>query len=396
MNFLLEIIISLFISAIVLFIILSRTKTSTGNVAGNTGTMTGNTGTVTGNPVNKDFKDFPNVKGALIIGNYSSEDINVYLDALKPPYTSDDNGCVNFGTLCWTDDRALTDPFIRDLWEGAKGAQFYLYTGSQQTAVLKGYYKQMLSPGQYWVIVLPKDFETGLPIWCPGKLNPVSCQNAQKCGRVGCSGTGGWVESTKSNIPKPKTSNNEDMFDVPQQATRFEFYFDVDQKQVYYNLSAVDGINSSLILNYDNTACNNPTSSCVVDLSSCPFPVNPKEIPPEWNYHTCPSPIHVDIDKTGCDPATDCAGCGGNTNATTQCLCRRWWATNKDALAWKSFLSKCDVYAWAYDELVLDNPNCDCSTGLCSTSPNPVNPLRKCPITPDGSLRVKVVDVKTK
>jgi hypothetical protein len=337
--------------------------------------------------VDDPFIDFPKIGGALIIGNSADIPINVFLDPNKPPYAKGKSL-----STTWSSTSPPTEAQLTQVW-GESDAQFFLSSSSSGIARIKGSYKQQLQPSEYWIIVLPKD-EANLPIWCSGLNNPDSCINALgPCGVEGCTGSGGWVERVSANVPP-------DAYGVHriQPALRFEFNFDAASNQIYFNLSAVDGINSSILLNYNgDDRCPAPTTKCALsNLEQCPFQAPESIIPSSWNYSTCVSPVPLSNSKDSpfsqalCGN-TKCAGCGGNIDEESRCKCRQWWQTNEDALKWKDFIQKskeCNIYSWAYDELLLKDPS-KCGEMIA----NEIRPLLKCTKSPTGSLRVKVVKV---
>ena len=319
---------------------------------------------------------FPNdFKGSLMILNSTKEPINVYLDPTKPIFSS------NFSWGGNPDD--FNSQSLDEIW-GKCDAKFYRYFQNTTKSSPKLNRIEELLPNECWIIVLPRD-KNNMPVWCEGNDE--------------CTGSGGWITKSSATIPTDDKNIHR-----PERTMRFEFNW--NGNDIWYNLSAVDGLNSNIGLKY--TGCNKLTS-CVVDLNKCPTQFKNNGIPSDWNYNTCVGPPQIQSIDDVCN-GVRCSGCG-SSDCKTMCYCRKYWQTNPTVLQWKNFVqgdNNCNVYSWAYDELIIKNPdNCDCNNfsctdplncttctgGNCNYINNSINPLLNCPKTSDGNLLVKIFNV---
>jgi len=276
----------------------------------------------------------PSDEGCLIFRNDADEAIIVWLNTFRPPCASQREGCT------WARNDAV-------FWlQGADAVR----RPSAATS------NQELQPKEEWHIELPKDAD-GFPVWCCSK----------------CTGTGAWFTKVGSVMPGP------------QDVLRVEYNWNGDGHQIWYNLSGVDGVNANVSLRY--TGCDQETH-CNIDVAKCPYALTPA-----GKGVTCGA-AKVESNCESCSgldgfSACDLAGCGTSKDSTV-CACRRWWRDNPCALKWSDYIRSgdCDIYAWAYDELVLEPGGADCSGG--NVKPNPVNPLRVCGKTKTGNLVVSV------
>jgi hypothetical protein len=296
-------------------------------------------------------------------------------------------GCVQFqngskkDVLVWLDDKPPCldknyDKCVQGKEDWSKSdAKFFIYTDKNTKKPLQPSRKYTLEPGQTWSIQFPKN-ESGIIEYCltdPGG------------GKV-CTGSGAYITN-----PGIKMDN-------PGNVLRIEF--SVNNNDIYYNLSAVDGVNSNVIVEYTGEGCQNSRTECLLNFDKCPFKTKDKVDP---NMNTCSSLIG---NCKGCPDEGDCitrAGCGFN-DMPTKCECHKFWQTNPCALKWDNYIHKsperCDVYSWAYDEVKITDPaNCDCSSysdqgnDKCPVKENPFKPLRQCKMTPSGNLNVLILDV---
>ena len=276
-------------------------------------------------------------EGCLIFRNDSDEAIVVWLDQLCPPCASPKN-CT---------------------WE-ATDATFWLQGANGVRSPSASTSNQVLKPKEEWQIQLPVN-GAGMPVWC--------CST----GPIPCPGTGAWFTKVESVMPGP------------QNVLRVEYNW--NDPQIWYNLSGVDGVNANVSLRY--TDCDQETH-CNIDIDNCPYASTPAgkgltcgAAKVEGNCKSC----------SGLDgfSACDLAGCG-TSDSSKMCACRRWWRDDPCALKWSEYIRNgdCDIYAWAYDELVLDPGVSDCTKHL---KPNPVQPLRVCRKTKTGSLVVHITKV---
>ena len=338
-------------------------------------------------PTKIDMSGFPTdekFKGALMILNATNKSINVYLDPTKPIFKENSPDI-------WENKDPNSQKDLDDIWKICH-ANFYRYDMSKKTLISSQKISRLegtegLKPNECWVIVLPKI--NNMPVWCEGNE---------------CTGSGGWITSSDSNIPPD--SNN---IHRPEKTMRFEFNW--NENDIWYNLSAVDGLNSNIGLSY--TGCNK-TTSCLVELTSCPNEFKNIGIPYDWKYNTCVGPPQISSISSTCNGVL-CSGCGTD-KCETICECRKKWHTDPILLNWKKFVqgsNNCNVYAWAYDELVIKDPtNCKCENTICNCENNTVckgcnnckndsciyednkiKPLLNCPKTEDGNLLIKVFNV---
>lgn len=380
------------------------------------------------------FKNFPSKDHSIIVGNFTGDSIYVFFDPTKPFYKYGSNVPLNWWKLdgnsieCSnssnkTYESCLAQQAVTLAWKNSD-ANFFTYDGktwvtlqdvSSNTRLSeKNFpYRFLLKPKQFLIVQLPlySDGKDSFPVTCSGLNNPESCHNAPSapCGTDGCTGSGMWFTRTDTNLPTDASN----IYRVPP-ATRMEFSCDIKSKNVYFNLSGVDGLNANLYVDYTGTKpCNKRLSYCDKGetlMKDCPFPENDPIVPKDWNFNTCLSPakysdlptsqssnpevkaIYNDLSSAICGEAI-CAGCG-TSDKTAMCECRKWWQKDDYALKWKSYVqsgNNCNIYSWAYDELIITDPNCTCPN--CPSVPNKIFPLLNCPMDESGSIRIKVTKV---
>lgn len=258
-----------------------------------------------------------------------------------------------------------------------------------------------LGPGEVWRIVPPT--HKGKPFWCTDQL--CGLPGARMCKAAGlatgqgfmrtCPGVGAWV-----------TRRGLGMLSM-EAVTRFEF--NVNGGTVWYNASAVDGINCSSTMTY--TGCPiDGTKRCDVPLTDCPYKTTISGVA------TCPSPKYWPNLDDRCDPikldqirprtkrnaghiddaqirASYLAGCPPGDPQGKE-ACHRWWSTDKRcARTWLDFLHKnrhgvCEQYGWAYDEKRMSSEH-DMFDHNGNPSDNPISPLHACPIV-DGASALNI------
>lgn len=240
---------------------------------------------------------------------------------------------------------------------------------------------QVVEPGQTWTIVPPKTALGGWE-WCRG---PGDCPG------LGFSVTPGVTGTFPNGVPSG------DHFRLG----RVEFNpnggdaTSPTKKEMWLNLSGVDAVNAPLTVSY---------SACAAAPPGAPAGPATLEYQMLSGYAQCPPKSQAALGVNGA-VLKSCvapkyygsvsnaamAGCGTD-DETVKCQCRHWWAADADATEWNAFCHRAptDIYAWAYDEFVLDQPTDPAS---CATKTNPHKVLGKCPMTRDGSINVRVQSV---
>lgn len=177
---------------------------------------------------------------------------------------------------------------------------------------------------------------------------------------------------------------------APDRVIRAEWNWNGGGDNIWFNLSGVDGVNANMTMSYTScpsisTACNVQAKACPVQLSQIGSGSTCASAKSLAHCHDCgsiPGSSHTACELAGC----------GYSDASEVCECRRWWNENPCALNWCNYLrnNDCDMYCWAYDELVLKDST---ATDCLNTQPNPKDPLRTCKKTADGDLIISITSV---
>jgi hypothetical protein len=192
--------------------------------------------------------------------------------------------------------------------------------------------KQNLAPGEIWQITPPADAKG--PYWC-----------FDQGGKRICAGVGAYFTRAGQDMP------------VTDGVMRLEY--NVNNNQLWYNLSAVDGINANLTMTYTGEGCQDRTRACLTDLLACPhnavFAGGVRSCPAlkKWPTSVAEACAQQGGDLHG-HSVTEMAGCGW-TDAANKEMCHRWYGQNACALGWLRYLqegkgTECAAYGWAYDE----------------------------------------------
>lgn len=218
----------------------------------------------------------------------------------------------------------------------------YLYnTNNPKKLIFRNY---ILRPNEIWKIILP--IKNNKPYWCFYQNNNLVCP-----------GVNSWVTSADLYPP---------MY-APIGVTLFEYNVNPYNGVIFYDASAVDGINTNHELYYlDNNIMSN-YQKCSIPLYNCP--TNSKNnqlkscVSPKWwinfkfdnlninlknkilntnnkNYDYCFSELNKGNNFVGC-------GYGDRVKA----CCHLWWSTDSNALMWLNYIKDCNIYGWAYDEM---------------------------------------------
>lgn len=304
------------------------------------------------------------------------------------PFPTDVNGYIHFRNdtgkpiTVWLDKELapckpveIGGPALGECnWDNNNSSASYIVNANGTKNMIRLSNKSDLQPRQILGVQVPRD-STGKYYWCSDQK-----QKDGSLQRV-CPGTGAWV--TEQGI----------IMEAPNKVMRAEYNWNTNSnwKNISYNLSGVDGINAAMTMEYTGPECKG------VALTQCNIDINTRS---NDNLYGCPWEDH-DSGSFSCGSVKyhcegedcDMAGCG-YSDPDNILKCRRWWATNPQALEWKNYLQKnpsgaCDMYAWAYDELIFDP-----STG--KTTDNPINPLRSCTLTQQGNLNISILKVKSR
>ena len=259
--------------------------------------------------------------------------------------------------------------------------KFFVYTknssGKWEYSKTTSARKQDIQPGQIWRIVPPTDSKNQ-PYWCFDQ--PAGDGLWQR----NCPGVGAWITRTGFKM------------NAIDKVTRFEY--NINNGELWYNSSSVDGVNTNNSIEYSGV-CKDNHRVCDIDLDSCPVKENVDGI------MTCPSAKWwPDLDSKcpggelsmGLKPS-DVAGCGYGDAARKE-VCHKWWASNKTcAQKWLNWLQKnpsgkkCNQYGWAYDEMKYKPGDKFDSNGNPSEN-HDVRPLVHCSLK-GGSLKINITNI---
>ena len=399
--------------------------------------------------------DINTLEYTLTIKNNTKKSVNVYLDPTKPICLPNDNSsdfaCIPPNDLLkcppgTTYNRVTNvkpfskspkasspsgsniDPLQNCNWKTNDAEFYFLKNGKTKACKIPSAQNQQLDTGDSWIIKLPigkKGNGAKRPYWCyDACINNDINSDSGKCesgvNRV-CSGAGGWVTPSDTFFPKDIGIN------------RFEFDFNTapmgksDPQNIYYNLSAIDGLNSILEIS-SSKPCIPPSTGasfgCDPGPSSTPCPdvfnaiveTDPVsgpstpimykgkqigELTNKVTYKTksCISPKNLGQYGTNeptnwTSPAPGWCGyssaslaeCGAEFNSSPDCsggacarsLCHQWWddpspsptwvsgrKQNDMAKEWKKYLNdnNCNMYSWAYNEKICGPYNAPCGSG---------------------------------
>jgi hypothetical protein len=164
---------------------------------------------------------------------------------------------------------------------------------------------------------------------------------------------------------------NPDKVKVNEFFTGFEFNFANNGGGPDYDISAVDGINANITVEYTEECKGlERKKSLLVNMDSCPKQFQrdgstdgPKScVSPKYDY-TLPL---EDLNMTGCPYGSNTNGCTQGKATGQHCTCgdacdkkldcHKWWVNpEKPGVAWSNYVQKTckggsDSYSWAYDE----------------------------------------------
>eukprot|EP00122_Pirum_gemmata_P000993 Pgem_evm1s890 len=108
--------------------------------------------------------------------------------------------------------------------------------------------KQVLQVGEVWRIIPPH--ENNLPYWCFDQ------PDGNGGWRRNCPGVGAWVTREGVNMP------------AIDKVTKFEY--NVNGGDLWFDVSAVDGINAKSSAKYTGMNCDNNERTCLIDPETCP------------------------------------------------------------------------------------------------------------------------------
>jgi len=272
----------------------------------------------------------------------------------------------------------------------------------------------ILQPNEIWQIILP--IKNNLPYWCFTQNN-----------NFVCSGVNSWVTSADSKI----------IMTAPQGITLFEYNVNAYNGVIFYDASAVDGLNTNHELYYltNNIATN--YIKCNIDFNKCPN--NSKNniinscVSPKWWNNVPLNNLDISLKNqilntnnnnnfydycfsSLLNKGSNYVGCGYGDKV--KACCHLWWSTNTDAQSWLNYIKSCNIYGWAYDEMKwqsnfgFDNYNLNnfnpvykiknnvCNDGSSPDSQkncfavNSINPLRVVKIDNiDSSININIISV---
>ena len=357
---------------------------------------------------------FPTAPGNVFSLQYRNRTrvaITVWLEGSQPPCSS--------ATALQCDVMPGGRPWIpseyTSKWAGlravfaAAGTRFSVVSGAGSARAVEVSNRVDLEPGETLRIELP--LKNGRPEWFFAR-NGV----AQSVG------TKGWV--TRKGVAMPAS----------ERALLFEY--NVQATEVYWDLSAVDGLNANGTMSYEGPGCAGSVNckcdsalpkACVTNLDAytatndgCPYIqvvngaavcANPKfyatvdaaVAKPSWVVPTSA----FTTDRVSSDFPTIWSEAGRPSGAEMASapsgdpLKKRayhiWWATNVVGKAWLRYLQAnaagtCDAYGWAYDEMKWRAGDTFDRNGNPSLNTS-IAPLVRCDLSPDTYVNIDVTKV---
>lgn len=350
---------------------------------------------------------FPNTQGkpfCLQYRNSTKVPIMVWHMGNQPPCLEGNKKCKYSQNSIWTKD---------------VNAKFYV---NDKSIPASRYVT--LKPGDI-LRVEPATNSKGEPEWCWYDKKGVST----------CAGTRSWFTPVVKNPGGVKAN---EFF------TGFEFNFSNNGGGPDYDISAVDGINANITVEYTGECKGlERKKSLLVNMDSCPKQFQrdgsmdgPKScVSPKYDYTLSLG----DLNMAGCPYGSNTKGCTQGKATGQDCTCgdscdkkldcHKWWVnSDKPGVAWANYVQKTckggsDSYAWAYDEKLYKDGdtayscNCDpgppnqtggipvtgcAQSGECkptgNTRDNPLNPNVNCgppnpPAKPGEQLNIDILDI---
>lgn len=161
----------------------------------------------------------------------------------------------------------------------------------------------------------------------------------------------------------------------------YNFNFASNGGVLYYDLSCVDSINLDVSMTYESSSSNCSLGACPEEFTSN----DGRCLAPKWNKDGTPN---NDQPLYGCPY--------GDSQPNKVCECRQFWLTDPKAIRWKTYINgngnpnwPCSAYAWAYDELVIQPGDSNCSNAMH----NPAGILRAPQFVKGGVLKIKINSV---
>lgn len=390
-------------------------------------------------------------KGTIVdIINDTDKTVNAFLDKYKPPCLPISDG--DKYTCNPADANLECNSFPYNKIKGYKNAtkectwknNDAIMTivdkyGNERNAVGQNW--QTLKSGERWRIRLPLS-NNNHPYWCSDTSEP-DLKAGKRNTRV-CAGVGGWFTPENVFLMEPKGVHRHE-FNV-NAIDEFDFVDGTKSDnpssgQFYYNLSAVDGINSEMDISYakcDKDSCSNVEK---FSLENCPK-INQAMIYLSEPYnsknnaiYTCLSPcgiydvlnnpntgtfIHEDMDRSNYNNEDVCAKSGAESDKTE--YHKKWdsilWdKDNKKYVKnpnqenwskeWSNYINagvedvtnftdevikqiykdSCLSYSWSFDEQI---GNTD---GSLPRASNPFKPLKTCDFKEGNVLEIRTTKV---
>ena len=392
----------------------SSSSSSSAGGGGEGGAAESSTGTGTGGAGGGGSEPFPTTPGnvfSLQYRNSTSVPITVWLEGSEPPCSAATAlACdVMPGGKPWNPADYEKNWAALNSVFAASGTHFFVIDASAQSHEVDVSNRIDLEPGETLRAQLP--IKDGHPEWYFAR-NGVALSV----------GTKGWV--TKKGVSMPAS----------ERALLFEY--NVQSKEVYWDLSAVDGLNANATMNYEGPGCAGSVNckcdsalpkSCATNLDAftdgndgCPYimTVNGASVCPNPKFYATvdgavnkPSWVVPTSAFTTDSVSTDYADVWNKAGKPTGAVMASapsgdplkkqayhiWWATNVVGKAWLEYLQanaggSCDAYGWAYDEMkwkVGDTFDQNGNPSLNTT----ISPLVRCDLSTDTYVNIDVTHV---
>ncbi len=387
------------------------TTGSGGAASGGTGGGMTTGGGGAGGAASSSFPVAPGNIFALQYRNSSVGAITVWLEGSQPPCSSAKAlECETMpGGKAWNPaDYTKNWGALKSVF-AASGTHFYVVDTNDAAKEVDVSNRVDLNPGETLRVQLP--IKDGHPEW----------YFARNGGKLSV-GTKGWV--TKKGVSMPAS----------ERALLFEY--NIQSKEVYWDLSAVDGLNANGTMNYEGPGCAGALNckcddalpkACTTNLDAftdvndgCPYvmKVNGASVCPNPKFYSSVdgavkkptwvvpaskfttdsvSTDHADVWNKAGKPSGGEMASAPSGDALKKQAYHIWWSTNVVGQAWLKYLQAnaagvCDAYGWAYDEMKWKSGDTFDQNGNPSLNTT-ISPLVRCDLSPDTYVNIDITKV---